>query len=56
VSLAAEYDGLQFNIGAGVAITQRFSLMASFNDLNEQEDRPAGNLGRRYQVGGSYSF
>ena len=56
LSLAAEYDGLQFNIGASVAVTQRFSVLASLNDLNEQEDRPAGNLGRRYQVGASYNF
>lgn len=57
VSLSTEYDGLQLNIGAGFAVTRRFSLLASYNDLAEQDNRPAGALlGRRYQIGANYGF
>ncbi len=55
-SLAAEYDGLQFNLGAGYALSQRLSLLASFNDLAANSNRPAGRLGRRYQVGANFTF
>lgn len=56
VSVSAEYDGLQFNVGAGYAFTPRFSGVASYNDLFAQSDRPAGRLGRRYQFGINYGF
>lgn len=56
VSLAAEYDGLQINLGAGYALSQRLSLLASFNDLAANDNRPAGRLGRRYQVGANLTF
>lgn len=56
VSLSAEYDGLQFNVGAGYALTRRLSVLASYNDLAQQKNRPAGRLGRRYQFGANYGF
>ncbi len=57
VSLSTEYDGLQLNVGAGYALTRRFSLLASYNDLAKQSNRPALSLlGRRYQLGANYTF
>lgn len=56
VSLSGEYDGLQLNVGAGYAFTSRFSVLAAYNDLAQQSDRPAGRLGRRYQFGANYGF
>lgn len=56
VSLSAEYDGLQFNLGAGLALTRRFSLLGSYNDLAATSNRPAGRLGRRFQLGANYTF
>lgn len=56
VSLAAEFDGIQYNIGASLALTRRFTLMASYNDLSRSDDRVSGPLGRRYQFGGNFRF
>jgi len=56
VTLSGEYDGLQINVGAGYAVTRKFSLLASYNDLAANSHRPAGRLGRRYQLGANYVF
>ncbi len=56
LSLAAEYDGLQFNVGAGYALSQRLSLLVSYDDLAANANRPTGRLGRRYQFGANFTF
>ena len=56
LALTAEYDGLQINLGAGVSITRRFTLLVSANDLSSSDHRPIGELGRRYQLGGTLTF
>jgi len=56
VSLSAEYDGLQINLGAGFALSQRLSLLGSYNDLAANSHRPAGRLGARYQFGANLTF
>lgn len=56
VSLSAEYDGLQINLGAGFALSRKLSLLASYNDLAANSHRPAGRLGARYQFGANLTF
>ena len=56
VSLAAEYDGLQFNVGASFALSKQLSLLASYDDLASNTHRITGRLGERYQFGANLAF
>jgi len=56
VTLSGEYDGLQYNVGAGYAVTPKLSLLASLNDLANAARRPAPRMGRRYQLGANLVF
>jgi len=56
VTLSGEYDGLQYNVGAGYAVTPKLSLLASYNDLANAVRRPAVRQGRRYQLGANLVF
>lgn len=56
LSLSAEYDGIQFNLGSVFALTRRLSILVSANDLAQSNNRPGGVLGRRLQLGTTYGF
>jgi hypothetical protein len=53
LSLAAEFDGVQANLGATFALGSRLFLLASYNDLfqNNKGIQKGDIVGRRYQVG-----
>lgn len=56
LSLAAEYDGVQANLGATFALGSRLFLLASYNDLFRSNKAQVNGvtLGRRYQVGATF--
>lgn len=56
LTLSTDYDGLQLNLGAGFALTRKISVLASLNGLSEDQNRPAGKLGRRYQIGATLAY
>ena len=56
LSLSAEYDGIQFNIGSVFALSKHLSILVSANDLAQSSNRPGVVLGRRFQLGTTYSF
>lgn len=56
LSLSAEYDGIQINLGTVFSVSRRLSVLLSANDLSESDNRPGGALGRRFQLGTTYRF